>query len=409
MKAISVENVSKRFILKNSRSISLADGLRGMVRKTPREEFWALKGVNLEVECGGALGIIGHNGAGKSTLLKLLTRIMDPSSGRVRTRGRVSALIEVGAGFHPEMTGRENIYLNGSVLGMGRREITRKFDDIVAFAEVEQFIDTPVKRYSSGMYARLGFAVLAHLEPDILLVDEVLSVGDERFQLKCQTLMSSLMHSGVTVLFVSHNLPVVISLCRTSVLLDHGRVVDEGDSAAMVRRFREMSARPGSSAEVKAEAPRGPVRIDSIRVLDSSAQPVETVNPMDRVRIEVTIAVDEGIDEANFGLEIERTDGVRCFVVTSAMDGFLPSLTRGTHNLVFEIEELSLVEGDYVVSVGIMDRQEVIHYSTLLRGAHFSVMPEHLYRGVAFLKHSWDVSQQGSIACQPAQCHRSAQ
>ncbi len=203
MKVISVENVSKKFILAHDRPRNLADAARGVFQRKQREDFWALKDVSFEVEQGEALGIIGHNGAGKSTMLKLLTRIMDPTKGRIRTRGRVSALIEVGAGFHPEMTGRENIYLNGSILGMTRAEIDRKFDEIVAFAELEKFIDTPVKRYSSGMYARLGFAVAAHVDPEILIVDEVLSVGDMGFQDKCGARMADLRRAGKTIVFVS--------------------------------------------------------------------------------------------------------------------------------------------------------------------------------------------------------------
>ena len=191
MKVVSVENVSKKFVLAHNRQRDLADYARKLVSRQTREDFWALKDVSFDVEQGEAIGIIGHNGAGKSTMPKLLTRIMLPTSGRVRTRGRVSALIEVGAGFHPEMTGRENIYLNGSILGMTRSEITSKFDEIVAFADIERFIDTPVKRYSSGMYARLGFAVAAHVNPDILIVDEVLSVGDAAFQTRCLEKMTT--------------------------------------------------------------------------------------------------------------------------------------------------------------------------------------------------------------------------
>ena len=192
------------------------------------EDFWALKDVSFEVRQGEVIGIIGRNGAGKSTLLKILSRITEPTEGRVTLSGRVASLLEVGTGFHPELTGRENIFLNGAILGMTRAEIAQKFDEIVAFAGTERFLDTPVKRYSSGMYVRLAFAVAAHLEPEILIVDEVLAVGDAEFQQKCLGKMGEVAHSGRTVLFVSHQLAVVENLCQLGLLLDRGRVVKHG-------------------------------------------------------------------------------------------------------------------------------------------------------------------------------------
>ena len=194
------------------------------------EEFWALKDVNFDIQQGDRVGIIGRNGAGKSTLLKILSRITEPTSGRVRIRGRVASLLEVGTGFHPELTGRENIFLNGAILGMSKAEITRKFDEIVAFAEVERFLDTPVKHYSSGMYVRLAFAVAAHLEPEILIVDEVLAVGDAQFQKKCLGKMESAGSEGRTVLFVSHNMVAIKSLCSTGIVLNKGKIFTKVES-----------------------------------------------------------------------------------------------------------------------------------------------------------------------------------
>jgi lipopolysaccharide transport system ATP-binding protein len=216
-----------------------------------REEFWALRDVNFQVERGEAFGIIGHNGAGKSTLLKHLCGILVPTSGTLSVKGRLSALIEVGAGFHPDLTGRENIYLNGTILGMNRAEIRSKFDAIVAFSELEEFLDTPVKRYSSGMYARLGFAVAAHVEPDVLVVDEVLSVGDFLFQRKSVEKMRQVMRSGTTVVFVSHNLRAVAELCPRSMLLDHGTVVAVGPSGEVIKRYMERGAEGASRDEAK--------------------------------------------------------------------------------------------------------------------------------------------------------------
>jgi lipopolysaccharide transport system ATP-binding protein len=206
------------------------------------EEFWALQNVSFEINRGDVVGVVGRNGAGKSTLLKILSRITEPTQGRVRIRGRVASLLEVGTGFHPELTGRENVFLNGAVLGMTRSEIKKKFDEIVAFAEVERFLDTPVKRYSSGMYVRLAFAVAAHLEPEILIVDEVLAVGDAEFQRKCLGKIGQVAESGRTILFVSHNMQAVTRLCTKGILLEKGQVVAQGPAAEIVDRYVQDSA-----------------------------------------------------------------------------------------------------------------------------------------------------------------------
>ncbi|WP_296698042.1 ABC transporter ATP-binding protein [Thiocapsa sp. UBA6158] len=262
MPAIKVENLSKSYLVghnaaRTERYTALRDVIarnaRDLARKTRDmihgrpiiqgdevEEFWALKDVSFEVQHGETLGIIGRNGAGKSTLLKILSRITEPTKGRITLNGRVASLLEVGTGFHPELSGRENIYLNGAILGMCRGEIQRKFDEIVSFAEVEKFLDTPVKRYSSGMYVRLAFAVAAHLEPEILVVDEVLAVGDAQFQKKCLGKMGDVAHEGRTVLFVSHNMAALLGLCSRAILLDKGCQVHDGPAEDTVRRYIEM-------------------------------------------------------------------------------------------------------------------------------------------------------------------------
>lgn len=218
------------------KTLDLARG-KPIIQGDTQEEVWALKDVSFEIHRGEAVGIIGRNGAGKSTLLKILSRITEPTTGRVTIRGRVASLLEVGTGFHSELSGRENIYLNGTILGMTRGEIKRKFDEIVAFAEVEKYLDTPVKRYSSGMYVRLAFAVAAHLEPEILVVDEVLAVGDAEFQKKCLGKMGDVTQEGKTVLFVSHNMAAVQSLCQTALQLDQGRAVQTGDVESVVSAY----------------------------------------------------------------------------------------------------------------------------------------------------------------------------
>ena len=236
---IEAEHLSKRYVLGSIGATTLRESAaawwhraRHGQARAPQKEFWALNDVSFQVEPGEVVGIIGRNGAGKSTLLKLLSRITEPTSGRAFLRGRVASLLEVGTGFHPDLTGRENVFLNGAILGMSRAEIRRKFDEIVAFAEVERFLDTPVKRYSSGMYVRLAFAVAAHLEPEILIIDEVLAVGDAGFQQKCLGKMNSVARSeGRTVLFVSHNIMAMKQLCRTGIWLDEGRVHRQGSIA----------------------------------------------------------------------------------------------------------------------------------------------------------------------------------
>jgi lipopolysaccharide transport system ATP-binding protein len=249
---LRVERVSKRFV-RGERHDSVRDLIPAFLsrltgRKQTRlhdKEFWALSDVSFELKRGDAYGIIGSNGAGKSTILKLITGIMEPTTGHISVNGRLSALIEVGAGFHPDLTGRENIYLNGAILGMKRSEIVRKFEAIVEFSGLEDFIDTPVKRYSTGMYARLGFSVAAHVDPDILIVDEVLSVGDVVFQNRCLERMHTILRSGATVLFVSHNLRAIAELCPKSILLEHGKIVAHGPSQEVMTTYLERSGQQG--------------------------------------------------------------------------------------------------------------------------------------------------------------------
>lgn len=276
--AIRVENLSKRYRIGTRQAgyatirETVADlaaapfrRLRRLGQPTPREELiWALKDVSFEVKHGEVLGIIGRNGAGKTTLLKVLSRITEPTEGEAEMHGRVGSLLEVGTGFHPELTGRENIYLSGAILGMKRTEIDKKFDEIVQFAEIEKFLDTPAKRYSSGMYVRLAFAVAAHLEPEILLVDEVLAVGDAEFQKKCLGKIGDVAKEGRTVLFVSHNMVAVRGLCNASLRLAEGRIADRGEPDAVISRYLETAAMP--VLEQRWDDPLGAPGNDSVRL-----------------------------------------------------------------------------------------------------------------------------------------------
>jgi lipopolysaccharide transport system ATP-binding protein len=283
---ISVENLGKKYRIKHQaegqRYTALRDVLTSKVKGLFRnrkseignrksvEDFWALKDVSFEVKRGEVVGIIGRNGAGKSTLLKILSRITEPSTGRVHLKGRVASLLEVGTGFHPELTGRENVFLNGAILGMSRVEIRKKFDEIVAFAEVEKFLDTPVKRYSSGMYVRLAFAVAAHLEPEILIVDEVLAVGDAEFQKKCLGKMQDVAGHGRTILFVSHNMTVITRLCGRCVLLDEGLIESQGDTPSVVASYLRSGG--GEKAEYISDPRKKPTGNDLVTLLAVSVK-----------------------------------------------------------------------------------------------------------------------------------------
>ena len=280
------------------------------------DHIWALRDVNFEVKRGQALGIIGRNGAGKSTLLKVLSRVTDPTEGYGELRGRVGSLLEVGTGFHPELTGRENIFLNGAILGMHKKEIEARFDEIVAFSEVEKFIDTPVKRYSSGMYLRLAFAVAAHLEPEILVVDEVLAVGDADFQRKCLGKMGDVANSGRTVLFVSHNMSAILRLTQESIVLDKGKVLLRAPSSEAVdfylnrglsrlgERFWEEDEVPASSA---------PFRPLAIRILDKAGQISDSVRSVDPIRIEIDYELIEDVTGLRVGYYLFTTRGEPIF------------------------------------------------------------------------------------------------
>jgi lipopolysaccharide transport system ATP-binding protein len=310
--AVSIESVSKQYRLGAASPYfrlteSLHNGLMRLARLplrpfraaptalSPPVTLWALRDVSLQVPEGEVLGIIGRNGAGKSTLLKILARITCPTSGRIGVRGRLGCLLEVGAGFHPELTGRENVYLNGAILGMSRREIRGKFDEIVAFAEIERFLDTPVKRYSSGMYTRLAFAVAAHLEPEILLIDEVLAVGDAAFQRKCLGKISGLARSHRTILFVSHNMQAVSGLCSRVALLDEGRLVADGEPEAVTRRYLEMSDLSRAHHRWDASDQRAAcrvVRLHELRVRrsDGRNEIIDMSTPLD-VEVEYSLLV----------------------------------------------------------------------------------------------------------------------
>jgi len=370
---IAVKSLGKRYILGQQRSRD--GGLRHAIesamkspfnwlrgRRRPRKErteFWALKDISLEINRGEVVGIIGRNGAGKSTLLKILSRITDPTKGRIEIDGRVASLLEVGTGFHPELTGRENIFLNGAILGMTRAEIKRRFDEIVAFAEVEDFLDTPVKRYSSGMYVRLAFAVAAHLEPEILVVDEVLAVGDAQFQKKCLGKMGEVSRGGRTVLFVSHNMSAVRSLCSRGVVLNEGAIVFDGPAEEAIRQYARQSQAIAeawvdlASRTVERYGAKEYACLQSLELLNGDGLPSVVLQMGDKAVFRLIIDILRPSHDFEIGVIIANFQGVMVHQLVSTWEGLRSIPETGLHLVEVELPSIYLFPGDYQVNVWI--------------------------------------------------------
>jgi lipopolysaccharide transport system ATP-binding protein len=316
------------------------------------ETIWALKDVSFNVSQGDVLGIIGRNGAGKSTLLKVLSRVTAPTSGRIKVKGRIASLLEVGTGFHPDLTGRENIFLNGSILGMSKKEIRRKFDEIVDFAEIEQFIDTPVKRYSSGMYVRLAFAVAAHLEPEILVVDEVLAVGDAAFQQKCLGKMGEVAHAGKTVLFVSHNMGAVRRLCQNGIVLDKGKITYHGSIEDSVDSYLAQNYQQMSWENGMVSYGNFPLKIETIKILDNQGNENCRFKIGSKVAIELVTSVKKTISSSHIHVLVKYNGSVlfRTFDTDSHPEILLQRLA-GNYKTVVVIDTLWLKPGRYDISI----------------------------------------------------------
>ncbi len=396
---IQVENLSKRYIL--GQNSSKGDGLRHVIEgavKAPfrwagrlgrssvngavadsDKEFWALRGINLEVKAGEVVGIIGRNGAGKSTMLKLLSRITEPTEGKIRMRGRVASLLEVGTGFHPELTGRENIFLNGAILGMSRVEIKRRFDEIVEFSEVERFLDTPVKRYSSGMYVRLAFAVAAHLEPEVLIVDEVLAVGDAAFQKKCLSKMDDVGKSGRTILFVSHNMQSILRLCDRCVMLEKGRVMGDGVAHEVASAY--MSSGNKSSAVREWEAGEAPgnqvMRLRRVRVVDEASTPRTTFDIRKPVRIELTYDVLQAGRKVHPNFALVNEEGVVLFVAQDTDPEWRGrDRPAGTYVSRCIIPGNTLTEGGFGVNMALTTLEPEEHHAVVQDMVFFRVVDD---------------------------------
>lgn len=361
VKAISIKNLSKRYIVGKQKEPSLRHTLAKIFKKkkAKHEYFWALKDMSFDVEQGEVIGIIGRNGAGKSTLLKVLSKITQPTEGRIEITGRVASLLEVGTGFHPELTGRENIYLNATLLGMSRKEVAEKLDEIIEFSGVEKFIDTPVKHYSSGMYVRLAFSVAAHLEPEILIIDEVLAVGDAEFQKKCLGKMKDVAGAGRTVIFVSHDLAAVENLCKRVIFLEKGKIVASGDTKKMIDLY--MSSGKSKSLSLKDVVYRrgnGKVRfIDAFWQNDKENAPKNQLETLTSCRL--TIHLDKEIDLAKTRIDIGINDvrNVRvAWLSTSVIEKENNILTD---KIVFNIAHFNLAPGNYTCNLFCETNKEV--------------------------------------------------
>lgn len=367
---IAVEHLSKKYIIghqKQERYTNLRDVItQGIGRSLGKlahpfskakddpahEEFWALEDVSFDIQQGDRVGIIGRNGAGKSTLLKILSRITEPTSGKVSVKGRVASLLEVGTGFHPELTGRENIFLNGAILGMSKAEIKSKFDEIVAFAEVEKFLDTPVKRYSSGMYVRLAFAVAAHLEPEILIVDEVLAVGDAQFQKKCLGKMEETGNDGRTILFVSHNMGVISQLCSTCVWLDQGKIKGIGQTGSVVNAYMLNGMSELSSEITFADDMRKVAQLKKISLLDRDGKAAQKFDCDSPINIRVEIQVRKQLPGLYGYIGIHKPDGTQV-LVSDSFDATavnpLDNLPVGINTFMVAVPPRTLGHGDYMI------------------------------------------------------------
>ena len=365
------------------------------------EDFWALKDASFDVRRGEVLGIIGRNGAGKSTLLKILSRVTEPTEGRAVLRGRVGSLLEVGTGFHPELTGRENIYLSGAILGMKKTEIDLKFDAIAAFAGVEKFLDTPCKRYSSGMYVRLGFAVAAHLDPEILIIDEVLAVGDAAFQKKCLGKMSEVSHSGRTVLFVSHNMAAVEKLCSRALLLSHGRISKSGPVPDVVSAYlSDIPSGADHSGGVLANSEDGSLELTHVHILANDKSVTPVVQCGQDLSLELGFRARKTLHDLSVAVGINNLHDVRIAALRSDIAGFPLGLEVGNRRVVCRLPALPLVAGAYTLDIKVIAKGEALLWAPRIaqlaveNGDFYGTgrLPDPSWGGTLHLHQEWEAS-----------------
>jgi len=365
--AIEVDSVTKKFRLYKEKPTSLKERVVRF-RRVRYEHFTALDDIRIDIEAGTTVGLLGHNGSGKSTLLKCIAGILQPTSGVVRTVGRMAALLELGAGFHPELSGRENVYLNGSILGLKRAEVDRVFDDIVGFAELEAFIDTPVKHYSSGMYIRLGFAVAINVDPEILLIDEVLAVGDEAFQRKCIDKVKAFQAEGRTIVVVTHAPDLVRQMCDKAAALDHGRLVATGDPNEVIREFRERLLKTATPAEdLHPDVARsemsplwGKVKIINARAIYATPGQHAAATG-EAMQLAVTIEASEPVDDVVVALSIYNPMGHVVYGTNTDLHKFDLGTVAGRRTVTFEFKEVPLLDGTYAFTVGLHTKGGLVY------------------------------------------------
>lgn len=380
--AISVRDVTKRFRLFNDRKTNVKEVFSSRrERKSRHEDFWALKGISLDIPRGKTYGLIGHNGSGKSTLLKLVAGIHRPSAGTITSHGRISAMLELGAGFHPEMSGRDNIYLNGSILGMTRKQIDAAMDDIISFSGLAEFIDTPVKVYSSGMYVRLGFAIAVNLEPEILIIDEVIAVGDEEFQRRCFDHLYELRRKGVTIVLVTHSLTLVADLCDEAAWLDGGTLRTVGPAREVVDQYlaavnskeaaadaaaESLSGVPAPDpAETLGKTPRrgsGEIRVAGLTYLDGDGTERKFLSTGRPCTVRISYEATQDLDSVTFGLAFTHESGAQVAGPNSGYGPLTFAVPRGPGHVDYTVGELPLQAGEYLVSVAAVDKGHTYDY-----------------------------------------------
>ena len=410
---ISVEKLSKQYRIGHAQpATTVREALIGLMHmsflgnKSKEETIWALRDVSFSIERGETVGIIGRNGAGKSTLLKILSKITYPTSGETKVNGRVAALLEVGTGFHQELTGRENIYMNGSILGMSKKEVDRKFDAIIEFSGVEKFLDTPIKHYSSGMRLRLGFAVAAHLDPDILIVDEVLAVGDAAFQKKCLNAMANMREGARTVIFISHNLASVENLCERCIWIDGGQVRMDGESRRVIEAYlRSVSGGQTISANIENAENRkgnGKIRFRKVEFLSPDGCVQQVIRAGDPVVMRFHYSAIEEIRHPSFGFRMYTDMGTLVTDTSTWHHGIdIPLLKVGEGCLDLEIACLNLLPARYALSLWATDDQGVVVYDNVEHGVTLDVDIANIYKsgrsidsrcGIVFFPQKWNLS-----------------
>lgn len=402
--AIKVDHVSKKYVksLKRSMLYGVSDiarnsfGLSSRPERLRKNEFWAVDDVSFEVKKGETLGIIGPNGSGKTTLLKMLNGIFWPNKGKISVQGKVGALIAVGAGFHPLLTGRENVYLNGAILGMKKEEIHKKFKDIVDFAEIGDFIDAPVKYYSSGMFVRLGFSVAVHCDPDVLLVDEVLAVGDSNFRQKCIGKMADIMKAGKTIVLVTHDMNMARVTCQSGVFLNSGKIITAGGMEDAIRTYQNVVSYQNMADlknKVKEEDKSTAVSLLEVKLMDKYGREKTEFSTFEEMRIKFIYQARRSIPNPTFGSSIHGYGGLICYGSTTKIDKLSFDKIEGLFKVELTYEALPLLPGSYSLTTGIWEREKMIPIFRQSNVAAFRIKSGVGDHGLFYMKHKWSINK----------------